>query len=319
MDSKKRSDSNQSKYWLRYSEHFNDESNDEDDDVDNDSEDVEIPSTLQDSSDESDDGVVEKDSGDESDASTVESGSISDDEPPRRRAKRQPQVEQSPVQIFTAKSGWQWTSREPPKRKIPSADILRQRNGVGRSAAGIQSVKEAFQVLITQEMVLLLVEETNRRAHLIMKQWNKKNPAKEYHWKDTDLEEMWAFIGLLLLAGVHRAKNETLNELWSLINGRPIFRATMTKNRFKALLRFCRFDNTRTREERLKSDKLAAIRDLWTMFLARLQICYTPGGSLTVDEQLIPTRGRCNFRQYMPSKPGKYGLKIFWCCDSDTA
>ncbi|CAF1423305.1 unnamed protein product [Adineta ricciae] len=55
------------------------------------------------------------------------------------------------------------------------------------------------------------------------------------------------------------------------------------------------------------------------MFLGRLQICYTPGGSLTVDEQLIPARGRCNFRQYMPSKPGKYGLKIFWCCDSDTA
>ncbi|CAF4439807.1 unnamed protein product, partial [Didymodactylos carnosus] len=77
----------------------------EEDDVDHGSEDVEIPSTLQDSSDESDDGVVEKDSGDESDASTVESGSISDDEPPRRRAKRQPQVEQSPVQIFTAKSG----------------------------------------------------------------------------------------------------------------------------------------------------------------------------------------------------------------------
>ena len=93
----------------------------------------------------------------------------------------------------------------------------------------------------------------------------------------------------------------------------------MTKNRFKRLLQFCRFDNTTTREKRLKVDKLAAIRDLWTMFLARLQIYYTPDGSLTVDEQLIPTRSRCNFRQYMPSKPGKYGLKIFWCYASDTA
>ncbi|CAF1421654.1 unnamed protein product [Adineta ricciae] len=93
----------------------------------------------------------------------------------------------------------------------------------------------------------------------------------------------------------------------------------MSKNRFKTLLQFCRFDNTATREERLKSDKLAAIRDLWAMCLARSQVCYTPGGSLTVDEQLIPTRGRCNFRQYMPSKPGKYGLEVFWCCDSGTA
>ena len=40
---------------------------------------------------------------------------------------------------------------------------------------------------------------------------------------------------------------------------------------------------------------------------------------MTVDAQLIPTRCRCRFRQYMPNKPGKYGIKIFWCCDSNTA
>ena len=93
----------------------------------------------------------------------------------------------------------------------------------------------------------------------------------------------------------------------------------MTKNRFKSLLRFCRFVNKITRDQRLKEDKLAPIRDLWMMFLAQLRICYTPGGSLTVVKLLILTRGRCSFRQYIPSKLGKYGIKIFWCCDSSTA
>ena len=37
-----------------------------------------------------------------------------------------------------------------------------------------------------------------------------------------------------------------------------------------------------------------------------------------MDEQLIPFRGRCSFIQYMPSKPAKYGLKLFWICDSET-
>jgi hypothetical protein len=55
------------------------------------------------------------------------------------------------------------------------------------------------------------------------------------------------------------------------------------------------------------------------MLSAQLEICYIPGGSITVDEQLISTRGRCPFRQYMPGKPGKYGIKVFWCCDSNTA
>jgi hypothetical protein len=152
-----------------------------------------------------------------------------------------------------------------------------------------------------------------------MKQWNTRNPKKEKQWKETNGEEILAFIGLLILAGVHRAKNEALNDLWSIANGKPIFRATMSKNRFKSLLQFCQFDNKMTRDKRLKEDKLAAIRDPWMMFLSQLQICYMSGESLTVDEQLIPTRGRCCFRQYIPSKPGKYGLKIFWCCDSNTA
>lgn len=32
---------------------------------------------------------------------------------------------------------------------------------------------------------------------------------------------------------------------------------------------------------------------------------------LTIDEQLVAFRGNCPFRVYMPSKPAKYGIKIF--------
>ena len=85
------------------------------------------------------------------------------------------------------------------------------------------------------------------------------------------------------------------------------------------LLRFCRFDDKATRDARIQVNKMAPIDEFWTLVLAQLQICYVPNGSMTVDEQLIPTRGRCKFRQYMPNKPGKYGIKVFWCCDSKTA
>ena len=36
---------------------------------------------------------------------------------------------------------------------------------------------------------------------------------------------------------------------------------------------------------------------------------------VTVDEQLIPFRGRCSFKQYMPEKPEKYGMKLLLMCD----
>lgn len=60
--------------------------------------------------------------------------------------------------------------RRTSKTKVPLANILRQQHAIGRPATGIQTVKEAFQLLITQEMILLLVRETSRRAHLI-KDW----------------------------------------------------------------------------------------------------------------------------------------------------
>ncbi|KAE8285601.1 hypothetical protein D5F01_LYC15266 [Larimichthys crocea] len=37
---------------------------------------------------------------------------------------------------------------------------------------------------------------------------------------------------------------------------------------------------------------------------------------VTIDEQLVPFCGRCKFLQYMPSKPAKYGIKVFWMCDA---
>lgn len=38
----------------------------------------------------------------------------------------------------------------------------------------------------------------------------------------------------------------------------------------------------------------------------------------TIDEKLEPFRGRCQFRQYIKSKPAKYGIKIFGLADART-
>ena len=60
-----------------------------------------------------------------------------------------------------------------------------------------------------------------------------------------------------------------------------------------------------------------------TIFLPQvIQNCtsnWEAGPHVTVDEQLIPFRGRCIFRTYIANKPAKYGIKIFMVNDSDTA
>ena len=46
---------------------------------------------------------------------------------------------------------------------------------------------------------------------------------------------------------------------------------------------------------------------------------YTPGPHMTVDEQLVCFRGKCPFRQYIPSKPDKYGIKLWAICEVNTS
>ncbi|GBP60452.1 PiggyBac transposable element-derived protein 4 [Eumeta japonica] len=49
-----------------------------------------------------------------------------------------------------------------------------------------------------------------------------------------------------------------------------------------------------------------------------IKLHYTPFENLTIDEELVALRGHCKFRQYLPSKPAKYGIKIFALVDATT-
>ena len=72
----------------------------------------------------------------------------------------------------------------------------------------------------------------------------------------------------------------------------------MGLNRFRAILRFIRFDNANTRQARTEQDKAVLIRDVWTMFNSNLCEMYKPTKNSTIDEQLYPYRGHTKFTQY---------------------
>uniref|UniRef100_A0A9J7X7T1 PiggyBac transposable element-derived protein domain-containing protein n=1 Tax=Cyprinus carpio carpio TaxID=630221 RepID=A0A9J7X7T1_CYPCA len=101
--------------------------------------------------------------------------------------------------------------------------------------------------------------------------------------------------------------------------GRAIFRTTMPLKKFKQLTRILRFDDKMSRDERREQDKLAPIREMWEDWVKRLPLMYRPDTNITVDESLVGFRGRCPFKQYMPKKPAKYGIKIWAACDANSS
>lgn len=93
----------------------------------------------------------------------------------------------------------------------------------------------------------------------------------------------------------------------------------MSLENFKRISRVIRFDDKQTRTERRARDKFAAIRELWEKWVEILPKLFNPDSNITVDEQLVGFRGKCPFRQYMPSKPARYGIKFWVLCDNNTA
>ncbi|KAF2890383.1 hypothetical protein ILUMI_15790 [Ignelater luminosus] len=102
-----------------------------------------------------------------------------------------------------------------------------------------------------------------------------------------------------------------MRSLWATKGrGRPISRATMSLARFSFLLACLRFDDLDTRIERSKTNKLAAISEIFQKFVENCNACCCSGTYVTVDEMLITFRGRCSFKMYMPNKPAKHGIKV---------
>jgi len=134
----------------------------------------------------------------------------------------------------------------------------------------------------------------------------------------TDIIEIKAFIGLLYLCGIFKSGMEDVEGLFATDGtGRDIFRATMSLKRFLFLISTIRFDNIYDRDDRKESgDRVAPISELFQMFLVNSQSNYSMSEYCTVDEMLVPFRGRCSFHMYMKSKPNKYGLKVMCLCDA---
>lgn len=116
-----------------------------------------------------------------------------------------------------------------------------------------------------------------------------------------------------MIALIHncRSKNENITDLFDKERGRPIFRSIMSKKTFRYVNSALRFDDVFSRRQQKSTDKFAPIRELFEKWSDLLPDYFNPHECVTIDEQLLGFHGRCQFRQYMPSKPERYGLK-FW-------
>lgn len=198
--------------------------------------------------------------------------------------------------LYTSRDQRIWRSSGNVHRQTPQRNVFRETEGPIGEARHISSASDAFHCFISTEMIKSIKDNTNRFA-------NQQSET----WKNLSDEEITAFLGILFLFGVYRGQHQPLREL--LTEGPNEFRAAFGINRLEDIIRYLRFDDRSSRSN--TRDKFSPFRLFWNDFINNCKRMYRPGCYMCVDEQLLPFRGRVSFRQYIPSKPDKYGMKIF--------
>jgi len=152
----------------------------------------------------------------------------------------------------------------------------------------------------------MIVEQTNL--------YQKQNPeplrSKMAPWKDVNIEELRIFLGLSINMG-HVIKGN-LQNYWSkdpLLS--PIFRQFMTRNRYLQILRYLHFTNN----EEIIDHPLRKIKPIIDLLNQQFSSTIKPGKNLCIDESLMLWKGRLKFKQFLPLKRHRFGIKLFELVD----
>ena len=177
------------------------------------------------------------------------------------------------------------------------------------------SFLDFFSRFFTDDVWMLLVTETNLYANN-----NYVASPSSREWSPVSMEEMKAFLGLLILIAI--LKLPRLEMYWSKqhpIIETPGISNVMSRNRFQQIFRFFHLTSSSVQVHSVGHpgyDRLFKVRKFLDLVCPKFENEYTPHKQVTIDEAMIPFKGRLSFKQYLKDKPIKWGIKVFVLSDA---
>jgi len=89
-------------------------------------------------------------------------------------------------------------------------------------------------------------------------------------------------------------------------------------DRFESICNFMHFNNNDNIGTDQGPSKLFKIYPVLSHLNTKFQSLYLPGQNIAIDESLTLWRGRLSFRQYIPLKSSKFGIKSYQLCESSS-
>ena len=154
------------------------------------------------------------------------------------------------------------------------------------------------------------------QTNLYAQQYLSANPdlpeySRHRKWVDVTIPEMKKFIGLYLLTGIQKPE---IGQYWSTnpIIRTPFFNEVMVQNCFQSILEFLHFsDKSDYQPNDPQRDRLCKIRPVVEDLVNKSKTVYKPEKHVSIVEELLLWNGRLGFKQYIPNKRARFGIKMF--------
>lgn len=232
--------------------------------------------------------------------------------------------ENQPVQPAPQGQGWKRSSAPSDRAPnwLPPVPVT---PGVTVDFGDAENITPAscFDLYFTDEVVDLVVTETNRYAEQKLLALGDRCPsARIRKWQPMTAKEFRIFLVLLIAMGI--VTQPAMSDHWTTdwLTQTPGFAKVMSRNRFQLLLSCIHFtDNTQIERDATgrQKDPLAKLRRFMELITAKFRSVYYPRKEISIDEQMIGFKGRLTFKQFLPNKPTKWGIKAFVLAESTTS
>ena len=111
------------------------------------------------------------------------------------------------------KSGRVWSIEPPAPRRRAPQKIIQQRPGTKPNSRK-ETIAETFSLFLTPAIKRTIIKHTNEEGALVYARWNEKHTEERHkEFKELDLVELNALIGVLILRGVFAGRNENIYNL----------------------------------------------------------------------------------------------------------
>ena len=187
-----------------------------------------------------------------------------------------------------------------------------QRTGATSRVPEDGTALDFFQLLFPSNFFEILVEETNRYATQSIR------TKPDARWYATTVEEMRAFVALNIFFGIKSLPETRLYWSDDSLLGVSAVKKVMPRTRFEKIRQYLHLNDRERMPPRgdRAHDKLYKVRPLLDVISNTFREEYNPSKFVSIDEAMVKYKGRLGFKQYLPMKPIKRGIKVWVRADA---